>query len=168
MFSRVLAHCILTAQTTSCTSTNSSPPKQKHHPTHHYITALHDSTQLRRDRLSVNPHLLERNHKERPRTMAPTLYPRGTLKKIIKAHSNRAVSKNVDILVGHLRYSVMHCVFFSKTLYLGTLAERNKQHWLTNRYIDLFELRTFHARVCFVVTLPLILITIHHKGFSEF
>jgi hypothetical protein len=31
--------------------------------------------------------------------MAPTLYPRGTVKKIIKAHSNRQMSKNVDILV---------------------------------------------------------------------
>jgi hypothetical protein len=31
--------------------------------------------------------------------MAPTLYPRGTLKKIVKAHANRPLSKNVDILV---------------------------------------------------------------------
>jgi hypothetical protein len=31
--------------------------------------------------------------------MAPTLYPRGTVKKIVKAHSNRQLSKNVDILV---------------------------------------------------------------------
>ena len=31
--------------------------------------------------------------------MAPTLYPRGTVKKIVKAHSNRQMSKNVDILV---------------------------------------------------------------------
>lgn len=31
--------------------------------------------------------------------MAPTLYPRGTLKKTIKAHANRPLSKNVDILV---------------------------------------------------------------------
>ena len=31
--------------------------------------------------------------------MAPTAYPRGTLKKIVKAHSNKAISKNVDILV---------------------------------------------------------------------
>ena len=32
-------------------------------------------------------------------TMAQTLYPRGTLKKIVKAHANRTLSKNVDILV---------------------------------------------------------------------
>ena len=32
-------------------------------------------------------------------SMAPTLYPRGTVKKIVKAHSNRQLSKNVDILV---------------------------------------------------------------------
>ena len=31
--------------------------------------------------------------------MAQTLYPRGTLKKIVKAHANRTLSKNVDILV---------------------------------------------------------------------
>lgn len=31
--------------------------------------------------------------------MAQTLYPRGTLKKIVKAHANRPLSKNVDILV---------------------------------------------------------------------
>jgi hypothetical protein len=31
--------------------------------------------------------------------MAPTLYPRATLKKIVKAHANRPLSKNVDILV---------------------------------------------------------------------
>jgi hypothetical protein len=31
--------------------------------------------------------------------MPQTLYPRGTLKKIIKAHANRPLSKNVDILV---------------------------------------------------------------------
>jgi hypothetical protein len=31
--------------------------------------------------------------------MPQTLYPRATLKKIIKAHANRPMSKNVDILV---------------------------------------------------------------------
>jgi hypothetical protein len=31
--------------------------------------------------------------------MPQTLYPRGTLKKIVKAHANRPLSKNVDILV---------------------------------------------------------------------
>ena len=34
--------------------------------------------------------------------MAQTLYPRGTLKKIVKAHANRPLSKNVDILVRNL------------------------------------------------------------------
>jgi hypothetical protein len=29
------------------------------------------------------------------------LYPRGTVKRIVKAHSNRSVSKNADILVCH-------------------------------------------------------------------
>jgi hypothetical protein len=36
--------------------------------------------------------------------MAPTLYPRGTVKKIVKAHSNRQLSKNVDILVSGDRW----------------------------------------------------------------
>ncbi|KAF2243479.1 hypothetical protein BU26DRAFT_523778 [Trematosphaeria pertusa] len=31
--------------------------------------------------------------------MAHTLYPRGTVKKIVKAHSNRALSRDVDILI---------------------------------------------------------------------
>ncbi|KAG9201867.1 hypothetical protein G6514_005284 [Epicoccum nigrum] len=35
--------------------------------------------------------------------MPQTLYPRGTLKKIIKAHANRPLSKNVDILI-YLNY----------------------------------------------------------------
>ncbi|RYN20894.1 hypothetical protein AA0113_g12104 [Alternaria arborescens] len=37
--------------------------------------------------------------------MAPTLYPRGTVKKIVKAHSNRQMSKNVDILI-YLNYAL--------------------------------------------------------------
>ncbi|KAL1607436.1 hypothetical protein SLS59_002403 [Nothophoma quercina] len=35
--------------------------------------------------------------------MPQTLYPRGTLKKIVKAHANRPLSKNVDILI-YLNY----------------------------------------------------------------
>ncbi|KAF1926518.1 uncharacterized protein M421DRAFT_6802 [Didymella exigua CBS 183.55] len=35
--------------------------------------------------------------------MAPTLYPRATLKKIVKAHANRPLSRNVDILI-YLNY----------------------------------------------------------------
>jgi hypothetical protein len=31
--------------------------------------------------------------------MPQTLYPRGTVKKIVKAHSNRTLTKDVDILV---------------------------------------------------------------------
>ncbi|KAH4304409.1 hypothetical protein HBI01_075530 [Parastagonospora nodorum] len=30
--------------------------------------------------------------------MPQTLYPRGTVKKIVKAHANRPLSKNVDVL----------------------------------------------------------------------
>ncbi|KAF2179103.1 hypothetical protein K469DRAFT_674789 [Zopfia rhizophila CBS 207.26] len=46
--------------------------------------------------------------------MAPstTLYPRATLKKIVKAHSNRPLTKNVDILV-----------FLNYTLFLQELMK---------------------------------------------
>lgn len=39
-----------------------------------------------------------------PDAMAATqkLYPRGTVKRIVKAHSNKSVSKNADILVSPL------------------------------------------------------------------
>jgi hypothetical protein len=60
--------------------------------------------------------------------MAPTLYPRGTVKKIVKAHSNRQLSKNVDILVRQVRLSLRNPV--------------------TYKSVDLPELRAFHARVC--------------------
>jgi hypothetical protein len=30
---------------------------------------------------------------------APTLYPRATVKKIVKAHANKPLSRNVDILI---------------------------------------------------------------------
>lgn len=33
--------------------------------------------------------------------MAQTMYPRATVKKIVKAHANRPLSKNVDILVSY-------------------------------------------------------------------
>jgi hypothetical protein len=41
--------------------------------------------------------------------MPQTLYPRGTVKKIIKAHSARPLSKNVDILV---RLATTYTQFF--------------------------------------------------------
>ncbi|KAF1990676.1 hypothetical protein K402DRAFT_369497 [Aulographum hederae CBS 113979] len=31
--------------------------------------------------------------------MAPSHYPRGTVKKIVKAHSDRPLTKNVDVLI---------------------------------------------------------------------
>lgn len=45
-------------------------------------------------------------------TMAATqkLYPRGTVKRIVKAHSTRSVSKNADILVRPNSPRVSHCV----------------------------------------------------------
>ncbi|KAH9883028.1 hypothetical protein J1614_000395 [Plenodomus biglobosus] len=37
--------------------------------------------------------------------MPQTLYPRATLRKIVKAHANRGVSRNVDILI-YLNYMI--------------------------------------------------------------
>ncbi|KAJ4348626.1 uncharacterized protein N0V89_010004 [Didymosphaeria variabile] len=37
--------------------------------------------------------------------MPQTLYPRGTVKKIVKAHANRPLSKNADILI-FLKYAL--------------------------------------------------------------
>ena len=36
------------------------------------------------------------------------LYPRGTVKRVVKAHANRNVSKNADILVSHFRIAMLH------------------------------------------------------------
>jgi hypothetical protein len=61
--------------------------------------------------------------------MAPTLYPRGTVKKIIKAHSNRQVSKNVDILV---LFPSPSCLYYPTA----------------NNAEDISQLCALHARVC--------------------
>lgn len=58
------------------------------------------------------------------------LYPRGTVKRIVKAHSNRSVSKNADILVcGHPNMMSL----YSPVANTG--------------FIDLFGLHVIHARV---------------------
>ena len=49
---------------------------------------------------SLNPRKSEPNRFHNTSTMpAQTLYPRATVKKIVKAHANRPLSKTVDILV---------------------------------------------------------------------
>lgn len=61
---------------------------------------------------------------------AQKLYPRGTVKRIVKAHSNRSVSKNADILVrGHPDMNPL-CSPVANT-----------------SFIDLFRLHVVHARV---------------------
>jgi hypothetical protein len=57
---------------------------------------IHHDLNYHTSRTNLSHKLLD----TREHTMAPTLYPRGTVKKIVKAHSNRPLSKNVDILVG--------------------------------------------------------------------
>jgi hypothetical protein len=72
--------------TSHCTSHNKAPPPppppRTAHCTYHLTAGYKALLQCASDP-----------------TMAPTLYPRGTVKKIVKAHSNRQMSKNVDILV---------------------------------------------------------------------
>jgi hypothetical protein len=72
--------------TSHCTSHNKAPPPPPPPPTAHctYHLAARYKALLQ---CASEP------------TMAPTLYPRATVKKIVKAHSNRQMSKNVDILV---------------------------------------------------------------------
>lgn len=38
------------------------------------------------------------------------LYPRGTVKRIVKAHANRNVSKNADILVSYCLDHIAVCI----------------------------------------------------------
>jgi hypothetical protein len=59
------------------------------------------------------------------------LYPRGTVKGIVKAHSNRSVSKNADILVSS-----------RSTVTLKLITDFSPCH-----YADLLRLYAFHARV---------------------
>jgi hypothetical protein len=57
--------------------------------------------------LTSNPRFCDLNTAQPARAVAnmpQTLYPRGTVKKIIKAHSARPLSKNVDILVRHTQF----------------------------------------------------------------
>jgi hypothetical protein len=56
------------------------------------------------------------------------LYPRATVKKIVKAHSKRNVSKNVDVLVGFVDASPRTAanrtmqIFLDYALFLQTYA----------------------------------------------
>ncbi|KAJ5105188.1 transcriptional regulator family: Histone-like TF [Penicillium alfredii] len=58
------------------------------------------------------------------------LYPRGTVKRIVKAHSNRSVSKNADILVRR------------NPVALQRYPMANQRVWV----IDLFGLHAVYAR----------------------
>lgn len=64
------------------------------------------------------------------------LYPRGTVKRIVKAHSNRSVSKNADILV---RYKSPGLALASRDNGLADMSVFSKT--------DLFGLHAVHARV---------------------
>lgn len=59
------------------------------------------------------------------------LYPRGTVKRVVKAHANRNVSKNADILVSHFRIALLH----------GSAVD------LLCFWVDLPGLYAFYARV---------------------
>jgi hypothetical protein len=72
-------------------------------PYHHPRTQARTQARTQTRPCSLHPHAQSHPHPLRHRTqhttMPQTLYPRGTLKKIVKAHANRPLSKNVDILV---------------------------------------------------------------------
>ena len=62
--------------------------------------------------------------------MPQTLYPSGTLKKIVKAHANRPLSKNVDILV--------RTPFCTSAFCFGC-------EWHTDLFAELTSLTVFHS-----------------------
>ncbi|CBX97050.1 hypothetical protein IAQ61_008004 [Plenodomus lingam] len=70
--------------------------------------------------------------------MPQTLYPRATLRKIIKAHANRSVSRNVDILI-YLNYML----FMQELLNEATIkAKLNNERSLSARSIRRVSERT--------------------------
>lgn len=78
--------------------------------------------------------------------MPPTLYPRPTLKKIIKAHANRSLSKNVDILVRTLSSLPPHFLSISLPFPLLPFPPAVSLPQ-TNIVPDLSQLRAIYARV---------------------
>lgn len=62
------------------------------------------------------------------------LYPRGTVKRIVKAQSNRSVSKNADILV---------------------CGPDNNFPIALLILLDLLRLHAIHARVCLCLAIPI-------------
>ena len=72
-----------------------------HHPSHHYTTlpTTSDSTPEFSSTCEPQIHTNEARRKRYAGTMVSTFYPRAQVKKTIKAHTNRPLSKNVDILI---------------------------------------------------------------------
>ena len=66
---------------------------------------------------------------------AQKLYPRGTVKRIVKAHSNRSVSKNADILV--------RSRFIQRVGMVTVMINANRR----SRHLDIPRLHAVHARV---------------------
>lgn len=62
------------------------------------------------------------------------LYPRGTVKRIVKAHAGRNISKNADVLV---RPSILYLLLISNVL----------EDIQTDFAIDISRLHVIHARV---------------------
>jgi hypothetical protein len=83
------------------------PPKI--HDDQNHETCTHVTVSISRFHQRQPPDQQQTNQQNFPSTqhtklMAPSnLYPRATLKRITKAHSNRPLSKNVDILVCNSR-----------------------------------------------------------------
>jgi len=72
-------------------------------------------------------------------SMPPSQYPRATVKKIVKAHSKRPLTKNVDIMVCLHLYPYIHAP--RRLLFKNLLADGQ----IT--YTDMAQLHAIHARV---------------------
>ncbi|CAG8474254.1 4808_t:CDS:2 [Funneliformis caledonium] len=61
----------------------------------------------------------------------PSLYPRATLKRIIKTHQSKALSKNVDVLI------YLNCMIFLQKLAqeANSEAEASKENMIEKRHI---------------------------------
>jgi hypothetical protein len=102
-----------------------------HGPPPRHVTSEHRAQTFPRLHTRTNSPPLPNTLSERtrrPHIMAPTLYPRSTVKKIVKAHANRPLSKNVDILI-YLNYALFmqEYVLDPITLYREEIEEGKRR-----------------------------------------
>ncbi|KAJ5216807.1 hypothetical protein N7468_009815 [Penicillium chermesinum] len=73
------------------------------------------------------------------------LYPRGTVKRIVKAHSNRSVSKNADILVGPIAPTRSLC-FIANKRFIAILADIPRLHAVYARNLEVWTIHVLILR----------------------